>query len=59
MVERRDKRLGINSAEIRRQRADLQKLAKPQQGVDDLKGKFARPTKNLPGVVAKTAPAKP
>ena len=34
MVERRDKRLGINSAEIRRQRADLQKLAKPQSGVD-------------------------
>ena len=59
MVERRDKRLGINSAEIRRQRADLQKLAKPQSGVDDLKGKFSRPSKELPGVIGKAALTKP
>lgn len=59
MVERRDRRMGINSAEIRRQRAELQKLAKPQSGVDDLKGKFARPAKDLPGVLAKTPEAKP
>ncbi len=52
MVERRDRRLGINSAELRRQRADLQQLARPQAGVDALKGKFARPSKDLPGVVA-------
>lgn len=58
MVERRDKRQGINSAELRRQRADLQKLARPQSGVDDLKGKFARPSKDIPGVVAQPA-AKP
>ena len=57
MVERRDRRLGINSVEQRKQRADLQKLATPQSGVDDLKGKFARPTKELPGVVAGAAPA--
>ncbi len=56
MVERRDRRLGIDSAELRRQRADLQKLAKPQSGVDDLKGKFARPGKDLPGVHPSSAP---
>jgi hypothetical protein len=52
MVERRDRRMGISTAELRRQRAELQKLAKPQAGVDELKGKFARPTKDLPGVLA-------
>ena len=56
LVERRDRRLGINSAELRKQRAELQKLARPQSGVDDLKGKFARPTRELPGVVAQPAP---
>ena len=53
MVERRDRRLGISSAEIRRQRAELQKFARPQEGVDALKGKFARPVKDLPGVIPK------
>ncbi len=52
MVEKRDRRLGINRAQLRRQRADLQRLAKPQAGVDDLKEKFGRPTKEIPGVVA-------
>ena len=55
MVERRDRRLGISSAEIRRQRAELQKLAKPQEGVDELKGKFARASKEIPGVIPKAA----
>ena len=55
MVERRDRRLDINSAKLRKQRAELQKLAKPQSGVDDLKGKFARPAKEIPGVVAQPA----
>jgi hypothetical protein len=50
MVERRDRRMGISTTELRRQRAELQKMAKPQSGVDDLKGKFGRPTKDLPGV---------
>lgn len=53
MIERRDRRLGISSADLRKQRADLQGTAKPQSGVDDLKGKFARPTKEIPGVVQK------
>lgn len=57
MIERRDKRLGVSTAETRRQRADLQKLAQPQSGVDDLKGKFARPTKDIPGVIAAPATA--
>lgn len=52
MVERRDRRLGIVTAERRKQRADLQQLAKPQFGVDALDKKFARPTKPIPGVVA-------
>ena len=59
MLERRDRRLNINSAELRRQRADLQKFAKPQSGVDDLKGKFARPSKEIPGVVGRTPAPKP
>jgi hypothetical protein len=58
MIERRDRRLGVNTADVRRQRLDLQKLAQPQSGVDDLKGKFARPTKDIPGVTAAT-PAQP
>ncbi len=55
MVERRDRRLGINSTALRKQRAELQKLAKPQSGVDALKGKFARPASAIPGVVAQPA----
>lgn len=50
MIERRDRRLGISSADKRRQRAALQQGARPQHGVDDLKGKFARPGKDIPGV---------
>jgi hypothetical protein len=52
LIERRDRRFGLNTAIIRRQRAELQSLARPQEGVDDLKGKFARPTRDIPGVVA-------
>ena len=50
LVEKRDKKMKINSAEKRKQRADLQQLAKPQSGVDDLKDKFGRPTQEIPGV---------
>ena len=55
LVEKRDRKLGVNTLEARRQRADLQKLARPQSGVDDLKGKFARPTKDIPGVTGATS----
>lgn len=51
LVEQRDKRLGVSSADKRRERADLRPLARPQAGVDDLKGAFSRPTQDLPGVV--------
>ena len=57
MVEKRDRKLSLSTLEARRQRADLQKLARPQSGVDDLKGKFARPAKDIPGVTL--APAAP
>lgn len=59
MVEKRDRKLRINPAEKRRQRADLQQLAKPQSGVDDLKGKFARPVSDIPGVTDRAAGARP
>ena len=50
LVEKQAKKMKINSAEKRKQRADLQQLAKPQSGVDDLKDKFGRPTQEIPGV---------
>jgi hypothetical protein len=34
----------------RENRTDLRPLARPQSGVDDLKGKFGRPTRDIPGV---------
>ena len=51
LVAGRDKVMGIDSHEIRAKRADLVPLARPQSGVDDLLGKFPRPTQPLPGVV--------
>jgi hypothetical protein len=50
MVEDRDKKLGPNSQQLRKDREDLRALAKPQMGVDALKGKFGRPTQEIPGV---------
>jgi hypothetical protein len=57
LLEARDRRMGIDTAERRRNRADLVPLAKPQMGVDVLKGKFGRPTKDIPGVVDQRAAA--
>lgn len=57
MIDKRDRRMDLSTAAVRKQRADLQKLAQPQSGVDDLKGKFARPTRDIPGVVAKSPAA--
>lgn len=50
LVESRDERMGISTAEKRSQRAELRALARPQHGVDDLEAAFpqARP---IPGVV--------
>jgi Protein of unknown function (DUF1264) len=50
LVEGRDRAIGIDSAEIRRKRADLVPLARPQSGVDVLHGKFPHPTRPIPGV---------
>jgi hypothetical protein len=52
LVEQRDRRMGIDSAERRRQRADLQSLAQPQSGVDDLKAAFPQ-AQPIRGVVDK------
>ena len=57
LVEQRDKRLGIDSAKLRHERADLRSLAHPQSGVNDLNGKFARSASSVPSVVdVKSAP---
>lgn len=57
LVEQRDRRMGIDSAAKRRERADLSSVAKPQSGVDDLKGKFAGPVQDIPGVSDRKASA--
>ena len=59
LVEERDKQMGLNSHDIRQKRQELVQLAKPQSGVDDLKGKFARPVKDIPGVSDKGASPAP
>ncbi|NGM88062.1 OBAP family protein [Parapusillimonas sp. SGNA-6] len=51
MVIRRDKELGTSTEEVRESRKELEALARPQFGVDALKGKFERPTRDIPGVV--------
>jgi hypothetical protein len=50
LVEKRDRKMKIDSAQKRKDRADLVRFARPQGGVDDLKNKFGRPTKDIPGV---------
>ncbi|MEW6706788.1 MAG: OBAP family protein [Pseudomonadota bacterium] len=59
MIAGRDQRLGIDSAAKRRQRADLVPLARPQAGVDALKGAFGRPTRDIAGVVDRKAASAP
>jgi hypothetical protein len=59
MLEKRDKTMDVDTAQTRQDRAELRTLAKPQYGVDELKGKFGRSTEDIPGVVdirAGTAP---
>ncbi|HRO61288.1 MAG TPA: OBAP family protein [Burkholderiaceae bacterium] len=59
LVERRDEQVGIDTAEKRRERTDLQSLAKPQAGVDALRSAFPDATP-IPGVVDRnTAAAAP
>jgi len=49
-IEKRDKKLNVDTAEIRSGRAALKNLAHPQAGVDVLKGKFKGQTQDIPGV---------
>ncbi|MGZ4990169.1 MAG: OBAP family protein [Methylobacter sp.] len=53
LVEQRDQRMHVMTGDRRDQRAELKALAKPQSGVDALKGKFQGPATPLPGVVDK------
>jgi hypothetical protein len=53
LVEQRDRRMGIDSAAKRQEREELRSLARPQEGVDALNGKFPRPTSPIPGVADK------
>ena len=47
----RDERMGTDTAATRKNRNDLAELARPQFGVDALKGQFGRPTTDIPSVV--------
>jgi hypothetical protein len=51
LAAKRDRDLGIDTAAKRAERRDLVPLAKPQEGVDALAGKFGRATQPIPGVV--------
>jgi len=55
LVEQRDRKLDVDTARMRQDRADLQPLARPQSGVDVLEGKFGRPTSAIPGVIDQKA----
>jgi hypothetical protein len=55
LLEQRDKRLNVMTSEQRYKISELTSLAKPQTGVDALKGKFPGPTTALPGVADKNA----
>ena len=60
MIEARDKRMGLDTAAARADRADLSRFARPQGGVSALQGPTPHATGTLPGVVdngdAKTHP---
>lgn len=56
LVEGRDKRMGIDTADKRRQRADLRALARPQEGVEALRAAFPQAVP-LAGVVDRAAAA--
>lgn len=53
LVEDRDRKMNLDSTKIRKERAGLREFARPQAGVDDLKGKFKRPARDIPGVTDK------
>lgn len=51
LIQERDQAMDIDTQEVRRQREELRELARPQWGVDALKGMFERPTQDIEGVV--------
>ncbi|HVI26874.1 MAG TPA: OBAP family protein [Xanthomonadaceae bacterium] len=55
MVAARDAALDVSTGQRRENRRDLAPLAHPQEGVDALHGRFARPTRPIPGVRAARA----
>lgn len=59
LVSERDKKLNVNTQEIRKSREDLRELAKPQSGVDVLNGQYKRPTQPIPGVTDSDAKTNP
>jgi hypothetical protein len=50
MVVERDRKLGTDTAKTAQRREGLRQLARPQSGVDALKGKFGRAVRDIPGV---------
>ncbi|WP_029592919.1 OBAP family protein [Franconibacter pulveris] len=59
LVSERDKKLNVNTQEIRKSREDLREIAKPQSGVDALNGQYKRPTQPIPGVTDSDAKPNP
>lgn len=55
LLEKRDQRMGIDTADTRRNRDELRSLARPQSGVDAMKGRFPGPTREVPGVADQAA----
>lgn len=55
LIRQRDEKLGIDTAERRKQRQNLVPLARPQKGVDALNKAFPEPTRAIPGVAEDTA----
>jgi hypothetical protein len=53
MIQALEKKFNVSLTEKRKTRSDLTKLAKPQEGVDAMKGKFKGPVQSIPGVQAK------
>lgn len=53
LVEGRDQRMKVDTAEKRKDREELAAKARPQMGVDDLKAKLSGAAAPPPGVVAK------
>ena len=53
LAENRDREMKVSTEERRRARQDLVPLARPQEGVDALKGQFQRQTQPIPGVTDK------